>query len=239
MDDSLFQLEGKSALVVGGGKGIGESTARLLARVGCGVAVADVVKAQADHVAAVVAGLGQPSTVDRRRRAGRHPGEGHRGARRARAGRPRRAGDDRRPSVVQSDPRHDARAVGPRSPQEPALFLLHRPGGRPVAHRPRRARQHRLHLVGGRRAVGSQSRVVWRGEGRPDQLGAQHGRRVGAARHPRQTRSRRAASSRRGSRRRRSGSNAPGRGSSPASASARPTKWARPPSSCSPTWRAT
>ena len=61
VDASLFQLEGKSALVVGGGQGMGESTAKLLARVGCAVAVADVVKERADHVAAVVAGLGQPS----------------------------------------------------------------------------------------------------------------------------------------------------------------------------------
>ena len=61
MDDSLFQLEGKSALIVGGGQGIGESTAKLLARVGCGVAVADVVKERADQVAAAVANLDQPS----------------------------------------------------------------------------------------------------------------------------------------------------------------------------------
>lgn len=42
MDTSLFQLEGKNALVVGGGQGMGESAAKLLAQVGCGVAVADV-----------------------------------------------------------------------------------------------------------------------------------------------------------------------------------------------------
>ena len=63
MDASLFQLEGKSALVVGGGQGMGESTAKLLARVGCGVAVADAVEARADRVAAAVAGLGRPSAA--------------------------------------------------------------------------------------------------------------------------------------------------------------------------------
>ena len=46
---SLFQREGKSALVVGGGQGMGESTARLLARVGCGVAIVDAVKERADR----------------------------------------------------------------------------------------------------------------------------------------------------------------------------------------------
>ena len=61
MDASLFQLEGKRALVVGGGQGIGESTARLLARVGCGVAVADVVQERANRVASIVADLGQPA----------------------------------------------------------------------------------------------------------------------------------------------------------------------------------
>ena len=61
VDGSLFRLEGKSALVVGGGQGMGESTARLLARVGCAVAVADVVEERADRVAAAVAEAGQPS----------------------------------------------------------------------------------------------------------------------------------------------------------------------------------
>ena len=61
MDSSLFQLEGKSALVVGGGRGMGESTAKFLARAGCGVAIADAAKERADRVAAAVADLGQPS----------------------------------------------------------------------------------------------------------------------------------------------------------------------------------
>ncbi len=61
MDSSLFQLEGKAALVVGGGQGMGESTAKFLARAGCGVAVADVLKERADRVANAVADLGQPS----------------------------------------------------------------------------------------------------------------------------------------------------------------------------------
>lgn len=63
MDSSLFQLERKSALVVGGGQGMGESVAKLLARVGCGVAVADIVKERAEQVAAAVANMGQPSTA--------------------------------------------------------------------------------------------------------------------------------------------------------------------------------
>ncbi len=62
LDTSLLQLEGKSVLVVGGGQGIGESTAKLLARVGCRIAVVDVVQERADRVAAAVAELGQPAT---------------------------------------------------------------------------------------------------------------------------------------------------------------------------------
>ena len=61
MDDSLFKLEGKSALVVGGGQGMGESTAKFLARAGCGVAIADVVGERAERVASAVYELGQPS----------------------------------------------------------------------------------------------------------------------------------------------------------------------------------
>ena len=63
MDTSLLQLEGKSALIVGGGEGISLSTARLLAEagVGVGVAVADINAERAIHVAAEVDLLGQPS----------------------------------------------------------------------------------------------------------------------------------------------------------------------------------
>lgn len=60
-DGSLFNLEGKSALIVGGGEGISLSTARLLAQEGCGVAVADIDAGRAIHVAAEVDLLGQPS----------------------------------------------------------------------------------------------------------------------------------------------------------------------------------
>ena len=61
MDASLLGLGGKSALVVGGGQGMGESTAKFLARAGCGVAVADVVEERGDRVAGVVKELGQRS----------------------------------------------------------------------------------------------------------------------------------------------------------------------------------
>ncbi len=51
----VFGLRGKSALVVGGGQGMGESTSRMLAAMGCNVAVLDYERARAD---AVVASLG-------------------------------------------------------------------------------------------------------------------------------------------------------------------------------------
>lgn len=40
--ESLFGLNGKRVLVIGGGQGMGEATVRLLARLGCGVAVLDL-----------------------------------------------------------------------------------------------------------------------------------------------------------------------------------------------------
>ena len=55
---SLFGLAGKKAMVIGGGQGMGESTSRFLARVGCDVAVIDVERERAERVAGVVAGLG-------------------------------------------------------------------------------------------------------------------------------------------------------------------------------------
>lgn len=61
METSLLQLEGKSALLVGGGEGISLSTAKLLAEAGCGVAIADINAERAIHVAAEVDLLGQPS----------------------------------------------------------------------------------------------------------------------------------------------------------------------------------
>jgi NAD(P)-dependent dehydrogenase (short-subunit alcohol dehydrogenase family) len=65
--DALLGLEGKHALVLGGGQGMGESAARLLAGAGCNVAVADIIPERAERVAAEVAGVGPRSlavTVD-------------------------------------------------------------------------------------------------------------------------------------------------------------------------------
>ena len=57
-ETSLFGLAGKKAMIVGGGQGMGESTARLLARAGADVAVIDVVPERAERVAAIVSGIG-------------------------------------------------------------------------------------------------------------------------------------------------------------------------------------
>jgi 2-deoxy-D-gluconate 3-dehydrogenase len=66
-ESTLFGLAGKSALVVGGGQGMGESTARLLASLGCDIAVVDVQAERAERVAKEVAKLGRravPLTFD-------------------------------------------------------------------------------------------------------------------------------------------------------------------------------
>lgn len=59
MTRSLFGLDGKCALVVGGGRGMGEASANLLARAGCDVVVMDNERERAEHVAAAVRGLGR------------------------------------------------------------------------------------------------------------------------------------------------------------------------------------
>ncbi len=60
MDEtSLLGLAGRHALVIGGGQGMGESTAVMLARAGCDVAVLDVVAERAERVAASVETLGR------------------------------------------------------------------------------------------------------------------------------------------------------------------------------------
>lgn len=56
---SLFGLEGKKALVVGGGRGMGEATALHLAQVGCDVAVLDNQQDRAEFVANEVEKLGR------------------------------------------------------------------------------------------------------------------------------------------------------------------------------------
>ncbi|MDB5444872.1 MAG: family oxidoreductase [Phenylobacterium sp.] len=59
----FFGLEGKVALVVGGGLGMGESTCVTLAEAGCDVAVADIDRARAEAVAGRVRELGRRASV--------------------------------------------------------------------------------------------------------------------------------------------------------------------------------
>ena len=53
-----MQIQGQAALVTGGGSGLGEATARELARLGAKVAVLDVNLANAERVAAEIGGVG-------------------------------------------------------------------------------------------------------------------------------------------------------------------------------------
>lgn len=61
MSNSLFGLEGKSALVIGGGQGMGESTVMQLVSAGCNVAVLDLEISRAEAVAAKVKTAGRKS----------------------------------------------------------------------------------------------------------------------------------------------------------------------------------
>lgn len=56
---SLLGLEGKAALIVGGGRGMGEATALMLAEAGCDIAVLDNDHERAGQVAEAVSGLGR------------------------------------------------------------------------------------------------------------------------------------------------------------------------------------
>lgn len=55
---SLFGLEGKRIMVLGGGQGMGEATVRLLASLGASLAVVDLEPERAERVAAEVAATG-------------------------------------------------------------------------------------------------------------------------------------------------------------------------------------
>ena len=54
--EALFSLDGKLALVTGGGSGIGEGIARAMAEHGARVIVADVNESAAERVAASIGG---------------------------------------------------------------------------------------------------------------------------------------------------------------------------------------
>jgi NAD(P)-dependent dehydrogenase (short-subunit alcohol dehydrogenase family) len=56
MEKSLFGLEGKNFIVLGGGLGMGEATSKLLANLGANVAVLDIIPERAERVAAEING---------------------------------------------------------------------------------------------------------------------------------------------------------------------------------------
>lgn len=62
-ETSLFGLRGKKALIIGGGQGMGESSALFLARAGCDIALVDVVADRAEAVAKAVVGIGTQAHV--------------------------------------------------------------------------------------------------------------------------------------------------------------------------------
>jgi NAD(P)-dependent dehydrogenase (short-subunit alcohol dehydrogenase family) len=62
-DTTLFGLEGRKALIIGGGQGMGEATARCLARAGCDVALVDLDTERAERVAGIVRDLGSQAVA--------------------------------------------------------------------------------------------------------------------------------------------------------------------------------
>src|SRR4029453_19250319 len=63
MADSFFRLDGKVAMVTGGGQGIGESICRRLAAAGAKVAVFDLSQGNAEKVAKSINGLAVVGSV--------------------------------------------------------------------------------------------------------------------------------------------------------------------------------
>ena len=59
----ILDLSGRSALVVGGGQGIGRATALALAEAGARVAVLDLDRSRAEAVAGEVSALGRESVA--------------------------------------------------------------------------------------------------------------------------------------------------------------------------------
>ena len=59
----LLGLSGKTAIVWGGGQGMGEASAVRLAEAGCDVAVVDVVKERAEVVADIIRGMGRKAVA--------------------------------------------------------------------------------------------------------------------------------------------------------------------------------
>ena len=80
VDTSVFGLQGKKSLVVGGGFGIGRASALLLARAGADVVVADLDLARAKAVAEEVTALGRAFDRADRRRHATSASRGHRRA---------------------------------------------------------------------------------------------------------------------------------------------------------------
>jgi NAD(P)-dependent dehydrogenase (short-subunit alcohol dehydrogenase family) len=60
---NMFGLENKTAIIIGGGHGIGLSTALKLAEVGCGTAIVDLDVDRANNAAAKVANLGRKTVA--------------------------------------------------------------------------------------------------------------------------------------------------------------------------------
>jgi 3-oxoacyl-[acyl-carrier protein] reductase len=58
-ETSFFGLAGKNALIIGGGQGMGESSALFLSRAGCDVALVDLLPERADAVGQKVSALGR------------------------------------------------------------------------------------------------------------------------------------------------------------------------------------
>ena len=197
--ETPMQLDGKVAIVTGGGSGLGRASATALAAAGAQVVVGDV---DDDGAAATVAAIAEAGgdgdrAAHRRRRcrpvrrARRRRGRAVRPARRAPQQRRRRA---RRPRRLRA--RRRPRAVGPRHRRQPERHLLLLPPRDPRDGEAGRRLDHQHRVVDGAPPPRRDGRLR-REQGR---RGAPHevaGTERGPARHPGRTRSAPGTSTRR------------------------------------------
>ena len=179
-----FGLDGKAALVVGGGYGIGRETALLLAEAGARVAVADVDRERAASVADEVDGVAIVGDVTDPDGAWRVVDEAHE----------QLGGLDRVANIVGlATFVEDVFAIDTEVwEHDLRMNLAHHLDVSRAAAPPHDRRRHRRRAGAGR--VGQRvlrrrpSRRLRRREGRGDVVGPGDGERVGSSRHPRQLR---------------------------------------------------
>ena len=183
----MGMLDGKTAIVTGGARGIGLAIARRYVAEGARVVIADIDES-AGKAAAAALGSGGALRAHRRRRGGRCAQRGRGGLRRC--GRSRHSGQQCRDHPHGGFPRHRRGRLRPRAAHQPEGHVPGRAGGGQADGRAgqgrQAARRDRQHELDQRARRDPQSGAVLRLEGRRRPAHQGDGAVAGAVRHPRQ-----------------------------------------------------